>query len=143
MPKVSNIDKPSHLRIKKIIEILDTPKLPVNTAHQALTTETPPTAELNRIKNVIQIQDPGSISPNELLVICQTPISKSNVSTSKIPRSARKNFLQNDKVETSSNRKGNDQTNELGFISKKASQQNPNSKFNRSRKYWNQSQIKG
>ena len=143
MPEVSNIDKPSHLRIKKIIEILDTPELPVNTADQALTTETPTTAELNRIKNAIQIQDPVSISPNELLVIRQTPISKSNVSTSKIPRVARKKFLQNDKVETSSNRKGNNQTNELGFISKKASQQNPNPKFNRSRKYWDQSQIKG
>ena len=111
MPEVSNIDKPSHLRIKKIIKILDTPELPVNTADQALTTETPTTAELNRIKNAIQIQDPGSISPNELLVIRQTPISKSNVSTSKIPRVARKKFLQNDKVETSSNRKGNNQTN--------------------------------
>ena len=38
IPKISNIDKSSHHRIKKIIEILDTPELP---ADQALTKETP------------------------------------------------------------------------------------------------------
>ena len=38
MSKISNTDKPSHPIIKKIIEILDAPELPV---HQALTTETP------------------------------------------------------------------------------------------------------
>ena len=57
MPKVSNIDKPSYPRMKKIIEILDTPKLPVNTADQALTTETLLITKLNRIKKVIQIQN--------------------------------------------------------------------------------------
>ena len=50
MPKVSNIDKPSYTRIKKIIEILDTPALPVNTADQALTTETPPPPPQNLIE---------------------------------------------------------------------------------------------
>ena len=30
IPKVSNVDKPSHPRIKQIIEILNTPELPVN-----------------------------------------------------------------------------------------------------------------
>ena len=53
MPKVSSIDKPSHPRIKKIIEILDTPELPVNIAYQALTKETPPTTEFSRIKKEI------------------------------------------------------------------------------------------
>ena len=38
--KVSNIDKPSHPRIKKIIGIIDAPELPLNTTDQALTTET-------------------------------------------------------------------------------------------------------
>ena len=58
MPKVSNIDKPSHPRIKKITEILDTPELSVNTADWALTAETPPITEFNRNKQVLQIQDP-------------------------------------------------------------------------------------
>ena len=132
MPKVSKIDKPSHPRMKKIIEILDTPELLVNTADQALTTETPPTTEFNRIKKVIQIQNPGSIPPNELLAIRRTPISTSNVQKSKIPRFARKKFEStkvNDEAETSTNRKVNDKTNELGAISKKASQQNPISKI--------------
>ena len=57
MPKVSNIDKPSYPRMKKIIKILDTPKLPVNTADQALTAETLLITKLNRIKKVIQIQN--------------------------------------------------------------------------------------
>ena len=38
--KVSNLDKPSHPRIKKIIGIVDAPELPLNTTDQALTTET-------------------------------------------------------------------------------------------------------
>ena len=50
MPKVSNIDKPSHPRIKKVIEILDTLELPVNTADQALTTETSPPQNLIELK---------------------------------------------------------------------------------------------
>ena len=132
MPKVSNIDKPSYTKIKKIIEILDTPELPVNTADQALTTETPPTTEFNRIKKVIQLQDPDSIPPNKPLAICQTPISTSNVQKSKIPRFTRKKFELtkiNDENETSANQKGNDKTNELGNISMKASQQNPDSKI--------------
>ena len=79
MPKVSNIDKSSHPRIKKIIEIADTPELPVNTTDLTLTTETPPTTEFNRIKKVIQIHDPGSIPLNEPLAIRPTPISTSNV----------------------------------------------------------------
>ena len=79
MPKVINIDKPSHPRIKKIIEILDTPELLVNTAGPALTRETLPTVKFNRIKKVIQVLDPGSIPPNEFLAICQTPIGMSNV----------------------------------------------------------------
>ena len=41
MPKLSNIDRPSHTRIKKIIEILGASELPVNTVDQALTTEAP------------------------------------------------------------------------------------------------------
>ena len=127
MPKVSNIDKPSYTKIKKIIEILDTPELPVNTADQALTTETPPTTEFNRIKKVIQLQDPDSIPPNKPLAICQTPISTSNVQKSKIPRFELTKI--NDENETSANQKGNDQTNELGNISMKASQQNPDSKI--------------
>ena len=65
MPKVSKINKLSHPRITKINEILDTPESPVNTADQALTTETPSTTELNRIKKAIQIQDSDSIPPNE------------------------------------------------------------------------------
>ena len=132
MPKVSNIDKPSHPRIKKLIEILDTPELPVNTADQALTTETPPTTEFNRIEKVIQVQDPDSISSNKSLAISQTLISTSNVQKSKIPRFTRKKFELtkiNDENETSTNQKGNDKTNELDDISMKASQQNPNSKI--------------
>ena len=70
--KVTNIDKPSHTRIKKIIEILDTPELPVNTTDQALTTKTPHTTEFNGIKKVIQSQDRESIPPNESLAIRQT-----------------------------------------------------------------------
>ena len=50
MPKVRNIDKPSHPRIKKVIEILDTLELPVNTADQALTTETSPPQNLIELK---------------------------------------------------------------------------------------------
>ena len=131
MPKVSNIDKPSHPRIKKVIEILDTPELPVSTADQALTTVTPPTTEFNRIKNVIQVQDPDSIPPNKSLAISQTPVSTSNVQKSKIPRFTRKKFeltKTNDENETSANQKENGKRNELGDISMKASQQNPNSK---------------
>ena len=55
MLKVSNIGKPSNPRIKQVIEVFDTPELPVNTADQALTAETLPTAEFNRIKKIIQI----------------------------------------------------------------------------------------
>ena len=55
MLKVSNIGKPSNPRIKQVIEVFDTPELPVNTADQALATETLPTAEFNRIKKIIQI----------------------------------------------------------------------------------------
>ena len=131
MPKVSNTDKPSHPRIKKIIEILDTPELPVNTADQALATETPPTTEF-RIKKIIQVQDPDSIPPNKPLTIRQIPISISNVQKSKIPIFTRKKFELmkiNDENETSANQKGNDKTNELGDISMKASQQNPNPKI--------------
>ena len=58
MPKVSNIEKLSHPRFKKIIQILETPELPINTGDQVLATETPPTLEFNRIKKGIQIQDP-------------------------------------------------------------------------------------
>ena len=79
MLKVSNIDKQSHHRIKKIIEILDTPELIVNKADQVLTTEALSTTKINRIKKVIQIQDPDSIPPNEPLAIRQTPINTSNV----------------------------------------------------------------
>ena len=79
MPKVIIIDKPSHPRIKKIIEILDTPELLVNTAGPALTTETLPIVEFNRIKKVIQVLDPDSIPPNDILAICRTPIGMSNV----------------------------------------------------------------
>ena len=50
MLKVSNINKPSHPRIKKIIEIPDTPELPVNTTDPALTTETPPPQNLIELK---------------------------------------------------------------------------------------------
>ena len=55
MLKVSNIGKPTNPRIKQIIEVLDTPELPVNTVDQSLTTETLPTTEFNRTKNIIQI----------------------------------------------------------------------------------------
>ena len=121
MPKVSNTDKPSHPSIKKIIKVPDTPELPVNTADPALTTETPPTAEFNRIKKVIQIQDPDSIPPNAPLAIRPTPFSTSNVQKSKIPRFTRKKFEStkiNDENETSANRKGSDKPNELGDISR-------------------------
>ena len=36
MPKVSNTDKLSHIRMKKTVKILDTPELSVNTADLAL-----------------------------------------------------------------------------------------------------------
>ena len=40
MPKVSNTDKPSHIRMKKTVKILDTPELSVNTADLAFTAGT-------------------------------------------------------------------------------------------------------
>ena len=92
MPKVSNTDKPSHPRIKKIIEILHTLELPINTADPALTTEAPPATKFNRIKKVRQIQDPDSIPPNEPLAIRKTLISTLNLQKSKIPRFTRKMF---------------------------------------------------
>ena len=52
----------------------------------------------------------------------------------------------NDENETSANRKGNDKPNELGNISRKASQQTTTPKFTLSeqdRNNWDQSQIKG
>ena len=52
IPKVSNIDKPSHLKIEKFLEISNTPELPVNTADQALTTESPPP----QAKNLIELK---------------------------------------------------------------------------------------
>ena len=52
IPKVSNIDKPSHLKIEKFLEIPNTPELPVNTADQALTTESPPP----QAKNLIELK---------------------------------------------------------------------------------------
>ena len=145
MPKVINIYKPSDPRIKKIIEILDTSELPVNTADPALTIETPRITDLNRIKKVIQIQVPDSIPPNEPLAIRQTPNSRSNVQKSKILRFARKKFEStkiNDENETSANRKGNNKTNELGDISNKASQQTPNSNIYPLRKRQKQKILK-
>ena len=105
----------------------------VNTANHALTTETPPppTTEFYRTKKVIQIQDPDNLPPNENLAVCQTPISTSNFQMSKTLKFAWKKFEStkiNYDVETSPSRKGN-KTNELGDISKKTSQQNPDSKI--------------
>ena len=40
MPKVSNTDKLSHIRMKKTVKILDTPELSVNIADLALTAVT-------------------------------------------------------------------------------------------------------
>ena len=128
MPKVSKINKLSHPRITKINEILDTPESPVNTADQALTTETPSTTEFNRIKKAIQIQDSDSIPPNEPLAIRQIPISAPNVQKYKIPRFAGKKFKSTKINDEVANRKANDKTNEISDISKKAIQQNPNSK---------------
>ena len=121
MPKVSNIDKPSHSRIKKN-EILNTLELPLNSVDQALTLETLPITEFNRIKRVIQIQDPENILANEPSAIRQTPMSTSNAQKSKIPRFARKQVEStkiNDEVETSANRISNDKQIEIGDISKK------------------------
>ena len=113
IPKTSNTGKSSLPKTKNINEILDTPELPVNTADQALTTETPPTTEFNRSKKAIQIQFPESIPPIEALAIRQTPISTPNVQKSKIPRFARKKFESakiNNENETSANRKRTNNT---------------------------------
>ena len=80
---------------------------------------------------IIQIQDLESIPTNKGLAIRQAPISASCVETSKIPRFGGKKFKStkmNDAIETRINQKANDNTNELGDILKKASQQNPNSR---------------
>ena len=113
IPKISNTGKSSHPKTKNINEILDTPELPVNTANQALTTETPPTTEFNRSKKAIQIHFPESIPLNEALAIRQTAISTTNVQKSKIPRFAWKKFESmkiNDENETSANWKRNNKT---------------------------------
>ena len=58
-------------------------------------------------------------------------MSTSNVLKCKIPRFAGKQFEStkiDDEVETSANRKGNDKQLEVGDVSKKVCQSNPNSK---------------
>ena len=101
------------------------------------------------MNKVIKIQEPNIITTNEPLAIRRTPISISNIQKSKIPRFSRKKFESmkiNDENETSANRKGNDKPNELGNISRKASQQTTTPKFTLSeqdRNNWDQSQIKG
>ena len=120
MPKVSNIDKPSHSRIKKN-EILNTLELPLNSVDQALTAETLPITEFNRIKRVIQIQDPENILANEPSAIRQTPMGTSDAQKSKIFRFARKQVesIKINEVETSANRISTVKQIEIGDISKK------------------------